>query len=168
MKTVELILLSLLLAAPFGVAAMSTDSAQPIEVEADSLEVRDGENISIYSGNVKLKQGSLNISSDRLVIRFNETRDIQTMEMTGSPARFRQLDDDQVEMLGQALQINYTESRSLLELFDDARFSHAGDTIESDLIRINTDDNSIQAGGDNASERVKMLIQPRQDSGAAE
>ncbi len=168
MKTVKPALLLLLLTAVNGAAALSTDSEQPIAVEADSLEVRDGENISIYRGNVKLRQGSLEIDSDQLVIRFNEKRELETMEMTGRPARFRQLDDERQEMLGQALQINYTESRSLLELFDEARFSHAGDTIESDLIRVNTDDNSIEAGGDNASERVKMLIQPRQGSNAAE
>ena len=90
------------------------------------------------------------------------------MEMTGAPARFRQLDDDNREMHGRARQINYTESRSLLELFDDAYFNHAGDTIEGELIRVNTGDNSIQAGSNDSSERVKMLIQPRQDSGSTE
>ena len=90
------------------------------------------------------------------------------MEMTGAPARFRQLDDDNEEMRGHAGQINYTESKSLLELFDDAYFSHAGDVIESDLIRINTETDSIEAGTSDSSERVKMVIQPRQGSDNAE
>ncbi len=168
MKTVRFLLPLLLVALPLAVAARSDDSKQPIEVEADSLEVREQENISIYEGNVKLKQGSLEISSDRLVIRFSQTREPDLMEMTGAPARFRQLDDDNREMLGRARQINYTESRSLLELSDDAYFSHAGDTIEGDLIRINTGDNTIQAGSSDSSERVKMLIQPRQGSESTE
>ena len=158
----------MLIALPFAVSARSGDSQKPIEVEADSLEVREQENISIYEGNVKLKQGSLEISSDRLVIHFNQSRELELMEMTGAPARFRQLDDDDREMRGRARQINYTESSSLLELLDDAYYSHAGDTIEGDLIRINTDDNSIQAGSNDSSERVKMLIQPRQGNGSAE
>jgi lipopolysaccharide transport protein LptA len=86
------------------------------------------------------------------------------MEMTGSPARFRQLDDEQREMLGQARRINYRNSESTLELLDDARFSHAGDTIESKLIRINTEDNNIQAGSSDTDERVKMLIQPSKNA----
>ncbi len=49
----------------------------------------------------------------------------------------------------------------MLELLDNARFSDAGDTIDSNLIRINTEDNNIQAGSTDADERVKMLIQPR-------
>lgn len=164
MATVKpaLALLALLTWAPLW--ALDADRDQPIEVEADSLEVRDQENISIYQGNVKLKQGSLEISSDRLVIHFNDNSDLVLMEMTGNPARLRQLDNEQQEMRGQARQINYLESESLLELIEEARFTHAGDTIESTLIRINTEDNNIQAGSSDADERVKMLIQPRQNS----
>ena len=140
---------------------LAGDSDQPIAVEADSLEVREQDNISIYQGNVSLVQGSLEIRSDRLVIHFNDDKDLVLMEMTGNPARFRQLDEERQEMLGQARQINYTESDSMLELIEDARFSHAGDTIQSHRILINTETNSIQAGSDNSDERVKMLIRPR-------
>ena len=157
-----LLLLALLPWAPLW--ALDTDREQPIAVEADSLEVREQENISIYQGNVRLKQGSLEIDSDRLVIHFNDNNDLVLMEMTGNPARLRQLDNEQQEMRGQAKQINYLESESLLELIEEARFTHAGDTIESALIRVNTEDNSIQAGSSDHDERVKMLIQPRQDS----
>ena len=158
----------LLLLFPGQPWALASDGDQPIEVEADSLEVRESENISIYQGNVKLVQGSLRISSERLVIRFNADNELQVIEMTGAPARFRQLDDDQMEMLGEASQIDYTESQSLLELRGSARFSHAGDVIESEMIRVNTESNSIQAGSSESDERVKMLIQPRQNSRTSE
>lgn len=163
MATVKTIALLLLLF-PGQLWALAADGDQPIEVEADSLEVRESEHISIYQGNVKLIQGSLQISSERLVIRFNEDNELQVIEMTGSPARFRQLDDDQMEMLGEAAQIDYTENQSLLVLRGKARFSRAGDIIESEMIRVNTESNSIQAGSSESDERVKMLIQPRQDS----
>ena len=155
------LLLCLLL--PAGAAGLSTDRDQPIEVEADRLEVRDDENLSIYEGNVSLVQGSLQIRSDRLVIHFNEQRELTLMEMTGNPARLRQLDDERREMRGEARRINYTESESLLELIGAARFDHAGDTIESERIRINTDNNSIQAGSSDSDQRVKMLIQPSRE-----
>ena len=169
MATVKPAALSLLLLlVPVQIWALASDSDQPISVEADSLEVREQDNISIYEGNVSLVQGSLEIRSDRLVIHFNDARELLLMEMTGKPARFRQLDDDQQEMLGEARQINYTESKSMLELLEAARFSHAGDTIESNLIRINTESNSIQAGSSDSDERVKMLIQPKSDSTVSE
>jgi len=167
MATVKSVALLLLLL-PCQLWALATDRDQPIEVEADQLEVREQEGISIYQGNVKLVQGSLEINADRVVIHFNEANELTLMEMTGTPATLRQLDDNQQEMWGEAKQIDYTQSKSLLELRDSARLSQAGDIIESDLIRINTESSSLQAGSTESDQRVKMLIQPRQDSATPE
>ena len=162
MKTVNPLALLLFLL-PLHCAALDKDREQPIEVEADRLEVRDQENISIYEGNVKLVQGSLNIRSDRLIIHFNDANELTLMELTGQPASLRQLDNEQQEMLGEALEIDYIASSSVLELRRSAFFRHAGDLIESELIRVNTATNSIEAGGTSSDERVKMVIKPRQN-----
>jgi lipopolysaccharide export system protein LptA len=169
MKTVKrFALLVLLVLAPLQAPALDSDREQPIEVEADRLEIRELENISIYEGNVKLVQGSLQINSDRLVIHFDENQELTLLEMTGKPARFRQLDNAQQEMLGAGEQIDYIESQSLLELRVDASFSHVGDLIKSELIRINTQTNAIEAGGTQAEDRVKMVIKPRPAAGGAQ
>lgn len=153
----------ILLLLPSPLWALATDGDQPIEIESDELEVREQDRVSIYLGNVILVQGSLEIHADRVEIHFNEANELVLMEMTGTPATLRQLDDDQQEIWGEALQIDYTQSKSLLELRESARFSRAGDVIESDLIRINTESSSLQAGSSASDERVKMLIQPRQN-----
>ena len=164
----RIIALALLLLPAAAPRALSTDGEQPILVEADSLEMRDADNISIYEGNVSLVQGSLKLTSERLVIHFNDENELVLIVMTGSPARFRQLDDQRREMLGEALRIRYLEADSMLELYESASFTHAGDHIESDRIHVNTRDNSIEAGGKQSDQRVKMLIQPRQDNGTTE
>ncbi len=161
MRLVKLITLVFLFL-PAPLLALSSDRDQPIEVEADSLEVRDAENISIYSGKVRLNQGSLALRSDRLVIHFNDQNELDLMELTGSPATFRQLNNEQQEMIGQADRLEYREAESTLLLLGNAKFTLKGDTIESNRIRINTDNQSIQAGSSTSDDRVKMLIQPRQ------
>ena len=153
---------TLFLLLPVQLFALSNDGQQPINVEADSLEVRDQENISIYSGNVRLKQGSLEFSCDRLTLHFDGQKELILMEMTGTPATFRQLDDEKQELKGQAELLQYRQSESILELSGNARFTHKGDTIESNSIQVNTDNNSIQAGSSAADDRVRMLIQPKQ------
>jgi lipopolysaccharide export system protein LptA len=158
----------LLLLLPCQLWALASDRDQPIEIEADELEVREQEGISIYQGNVKLVQGSLEINADRVVIHFNEANELTLMEMTGTPATLRQLDDNQQEIWGEAKRIDYTQSKSLLELRDSARLTQAGDIIESDVIRINTESNRLQAGSMESDQRVKMLIQPKQGSAAPE
>jgi lipopolysaccharide export system protein LptA len=153
----------LLLLLPIQAWAMESDRAQPISVEADSLEVRENDNISIYTGNVHLVQGSLRANAQRMVVLFSDERELVSIEMTGKPADFRQLDNQQREMLGHALRIDYTESGSLLVLTGDAFYQHAGDTIDSELIQVNTDTSHVQAHGNETDQRVKMLIQPKQE-----
>lgn len=162
MKTANPLALLLFLL-PLHCAALDSDREQPIEVEADRLEVREQDNISIYEGNVALIQGSLNLRSDRLVIHFNDAQELTLMEMTGQPASFRQLDNEQQEVLGEALEIDYIASESLLEMRRSAIFRHAGDLIDGELIRVNTITNAIEASGKSSDERVKMVIQPRQN-----
>lgn len=164
-RSAALVLLSAL--APLHCWALESDRNQPIEVEADRLEIREQDNISVYEGNVRLVQGSMLINSDRLVIHFDENNELTKLEMTGKPARFRQLTDTQQEMLGEGDQIDYIESQSLLVLRQNASFRQTGDLIKSDLIRINTYTNSIEAGGEQTQDRVKMVIKPRPDAGAA-
>ena len=160
MKTVNPLTLLLFLL-PLHCAALDSDREQPIEVEADHLEVREQENISTYEGNVKLVQGSLVILSDLLIIHFNDANELTLMEMSGLPASFRQLDNEQQEMLGEALEIDYNNSIAVLELRRSAFLRHAGDLIESEWIQVNTETNAIEAGGKSTDERVKMIIKPR-------
>ena len=84
-----------------------------------------------------LEQGSLLIKADRLVIYFDADKKLDLMEMTGHPATYRQLDDDNKEMLGQATS-SITTQANPARVRGNARFSSDGDTIESSIIRINT------------------------------
>jgi lipopolysaccharide export system protein LptA len=158
----EYLLTFLLVAGYFSPAyALDGDAEQPIKVEADMLEVDDQNQISTYSGEVSLIQGSLNIQSDKLIIRFDDQGDITLMEMYGEPALFTQKDKEGKAMRGQAKKIDFEESKSTLLLRGDAEFQHDGDLIKSQQIKINTELNSIDAGGKEKGDRVQMLIQPK-------
>lgn len=139
----------------------SGDDQQPIHVEADSLEVRDNDNISIYTGNVKLTQGSLEIHADRLTLYFDDNKILMLMKMAGLPATFRQLNDSNEEINGEALEMEYRESESTLLLLDKAKLTQGTDIIESNKINLNIDSNSIEAGSVEPDNRVRMLIQPK-------
>lgn len=163
MKRVNQVILTGLLAflLPSGLLAASGDKEQPIQVEADKLEVREEDNISTYSGNVRLVQGSMLIHADRLVIHFNDDKDLVLMQMTGNPTTFRQLNDDNQELLGQAEKLDYHESESLMIFQGNARFENNGDTIEGSIIRINTENDHIEAASPEPDERVRVVIQPK-------
>jgi lipopolysaccharide transport protein LptA len=83
------------------------------------------------------------------------------MEMTGTPASFRQLDDDNKEMLGQADKLDYYDPKSLLVLTGNACFSNDGDLIESSMISINTENDNLEAASPEPDKRVRVVIQPK-------
>ena len=162
MKTVDsIVYLLLLMLLPLHCWAMDSDRDQPINIEADQLEIREQENVSIYQGNVLLVQGSLRINSDRMVIHFNEDSELTLMEMTGNPAKFQQLDNAQQQIRGEAEQIDYSDVDSLLILRRKASLDQAGKVITSDLIRVNTATSGLEAGGAQSDVRTTIVIPPR-------
>jgi lipopolysaccharide transport protein LptA len=84
------------------------------------------------------------------------------MKMSGLPATFRQLNDSNLEITGEALKMEYSESESTLLLIDNAKLTQGVDIIESNKINVNTNSNDIEAGGVEPDNRVHMLIQPKQ------
>lgn len=159
-KTLNICLLALsLLIIAQSVYALKNDSKQAIDISADSLEMNESKHFSTYSGNVTLKQGSLNIKSESLILYFDANNELDYMEMTGKPAQLKQQSEDKKWMKGSANHIIYKDKESLLTLSDDAKFSSGREFLTSNFISINTDNKRVQAGGENS--RVHIKIMPR-------
>ncbi|SFS03224.1 LptA/OstA family protein [Sphingomonas jatrophae] len=62
------------LAAPAGAQAVSAlknhNSDGPVDVEADRIEVQDRSDRALFSGNVRVKQGNLNLAAQRLTVAY--------------------------------------------------------------------------------------------------
>lgn len=157
-----LIILSCLI--PLSAAALTSDKDQPIQIEADRLEIDETRHISHYQGNVEMTQGSLNFTADSIIFHFDQKNQLEWLQVEGKPAHFKQLNDDKTSVSGSALRMNYYQTRSVLELQGQARFQSVQDTIESEFISINTDTDALQAGGKPGEGRVRMLIHPKNSS----
>ena len=58
-----------------GTASRAHDTKQPIEINADSLEIRQDSNVAIFSGNVTAAQGRLRLSADSLRVLYREEKE---------------------------------------------------------------------------------------------
>src|SRR5690554_1491947 len=74
--------------------ALSTDSGQPIEIEADTAELDDQKGITIYRGNVVVTQGTIRMTGEKMTVYYNKEKDLDTVIMEGTPATYRQLPDN--------------------------------------------------------------------------
>ena len=90
---------ALLLMLALPAHALSTDKDQPIEVEADTAELDEVKNVSIYRGNVIVIQGSIRMTGDVMTVYQTDNDDLDHMIMEGNPATYKQLPDDSKQQL---------------------------------------------------------------------
>ncbi len=57
-----------------GFAQLAGDSGEPIEIEADELEVRDTEGVAVFSGNVTVRQAGAALQTQELTVHYVRDR----------------------------------------------------------------------------------------------
>jgi lipopolysaccharide export system protein LptA len=164
--------LPLVFAAPAG-HALSTDKNQDIEIESNSAYLDDTKNISIYSGEVVVVQGSMRITGDKMTIFYTNENELDKIIVEGRPATFRQLpDNSEVYDEAEALVMEYYEGRSLIILDGQARVKQGerrliADHVEYDTelsqVRANSEQGAAGEGTISEDARVKLIIPGRKD-----
>jgi lipopolysaccharide export system protein LptA len=123
------------------VYALSTDSAQDIEIEANTAEMDDLNGITIYRGDVVVVQGSIRMTGHTMTVHFDDNGDMELVIMQGTPATYRQLpDNSDTYDEAEALQMEYyalkdyiiLKEKALVTKPDGSRMS--GKRIEYDTV----------------------------------
>ena len=161
MKPLRLSLLALVLAAPQALA-LKSDTQQPVYINSDTQQVDMQSNQVTFKGNVSLKQGSINIDADRVVVtRDPKTESIKQIQAFGKPATFSQLMDDGKTLSGQANELDYRISTDELTMKGQAQLKQDGNTIQSSSIRYQIGRQKLVAAS-SENERVTTILQPNQ------
>lgn len=168
-RSVEAILLFALSAAASGPQALTSDRKQPVTVEADQAELDDARGVTTYQGRVVVTQGSLRITGDRVLLHYDENRDVTRAEAFGNPATYEQTPDgEKAPVRAQALRMEYQVREGVIELQDEAEVLQAGDSLRGRRVTYDTVNNRVKAtGSGNAEDRVRVILTPRgkQDGG---
>ncbi len=154
--------------------ALSTDSQQPIEIEADFAELDDEEGTTVYVGNVTVTQGSIFMTGDRLRVNFTEERDLKEAFLEGQPATFKQTPDNAIhDIEGEAILIEYHALQSFLYLIEKAKVTQGERLFAGHRINYDTDKSIITARSARAGQadkdehpkatsgRVRIIIPPK-------
>ena len=145
-----------------AVQALPGDREQPIAVEADRAVRDEKAGETVYSGDVRLVQGSLVIEADELTIYHS--RDLaERVVATGEPARMQQQPEvDEAVIHAAARRITYftAEERVLLE--EQAEVEQDGATVRGERIDYLIREQLVRAdAADSGGERVQVVIPPR-------
>ncbi|MDW2013391.1 lipopolysaccharide transport periplasmic protein LptA [Vibrio sp. Vb0301] len=161
MKPLHLSLLALVLAAPQALA-LKSDTQQPVYINSDTQQVDMKSNQVVFEGDVSLKQGSINIDADRIVVtRDPKTEAIKQIQAFGKPAKFSQLMDDGKTLSGQATELGYRISTDELTMKGQAQLAQDNNTIKGSSIRYQIGKQKLVADS-SKEERVTTILQPNQ------
>jgi len=157
---------SLLLWAP-ACFAERADRSKPIHLEADQVIVDDVRHISTFIGNVRLSQGTLLISGDKIVV-VEDKDGFKHATAYGNTAEFRQKREGlegYVEGYGE--RIEYDSRTGTLNFEEKARLKRDRDEVSGDNITYNVKTeifhvNSVGTGPENnLQQRVRAVLQPK-------
>ncbi len=171
-----LLLIAGIVTAP-AVGALSSDSDQPIEIEADFAELDELEGRTVYSGNVIVTQGSIRMTGDRLRVVLDDNNELEDVYLEGRPAVFKQRpDDSENDIVGRAKTIEYHSKDAVLFLIEEARVTRGDELFEGYRINYDTERSiitarALQPSGDTSSgqeapepgSRVRIIIPPKKD-----
>ncbi len=161
--TARLVCAVLLLYLPASVLALSSDRDQPIYIEADSAVLMEKEGLSTYTGNVAIRQGTLELHGDHMTV-YNSDSNIDRIILTGSPATIVQrLEGSDKNLHAEAGQMEYHAANERIILTGAARIWQAdGKEFRSEKIIYNIRTNTVNAGDSTSGERVHITLQPKQ------
>jgi lipopolysaccharide export system protein LptA len=148
--------------------ALSSDSKQPMYVESDSVVYDENKGETVYVGNVKASQGSLEVTGDKMIINQEKGKADQ-MIIYGSPARLKQTPDGGgPDNHGVGKRADYFPESGILILNVDAMTWEGPDpstseqTVKSDHIEYDTKNSIYKAGSSKSgSRRVHVKIVPK-------
>ncbi len=159
-RPAHLALLAALLS-PAWCHALSSDRDQPMMIEADRVELDDSRGVSVYTGNVRVTQGTLVLTGDRMVV-YNKGDEIEKVLMDGNPATYKQRPDGKEhDVHAKSRRMEYYTNPERIILLEQAEVNQAGDVLRSERIVYDVVRDQVNAGTDQPDERVIITIQPK-------
>jgi lipopolysaccharide export system protein LptA len=166
----------LLLAAGLGfgmrpAAALDSDSKQPMYIEANTASYDEKKGITIYTGDVKATQGSLEVLGDQMTV-YQVNGKTDKIVILGKPAKLKQTPEGGKEdMHGIGQRADYFPETGILILYDKASVWEGDDPaksehlVNSDRIEYDTRNALFKAGNaSTGSKRVHVKLQSKEDT----
>lgn len=151
--------------------ALKADRDQPIEIASDSAERDEKLGLTLYHGNVVIRQGSVLIEAETVTIKtrvstVSKRDELEEILTVGKPSRMQQRLESSGELVSAiATTIQYQVSNDTLTLIEQAELKQGERLITGDRISYDIAAEKVTAGGNvqenKPAERVKVTLPPK-------
>ena len=162
MKPARLAGCVLLAALALPLAAADRERTEPVQLRADRIVIDQKSGVSRYQGNVRFRQGELQITAARAEARHRDNA-LVSVTAEGNPVTFRDLPPDRSQPLeGVAQRLEFEAEAKRLHLYEKVELHHAGDSIRAGSLHYDPELEQVIAERDEQS-RVYTAITPRRE-----
>jgi lipopolysaccharide export system protein LptA len=135
-----------------------SDFEQPIRLESENTFADSKEKVLFYEGNVKITQGSLKISADKMEVIGTNGAGREIFIATGKPASYIQQLADGSMVEARANEIKYTKVERTISLKGNAQLLQNAFTIEGDSIIFDMQKEQVLANTNEKSNTPTVTI----------
>jgi lipopolysaccharide export system protein LptA len=140
---------------------------QAIKITSDEALRDEKQGFTVYTGNVRMAQGSLQIQADKIT-HYHRVEEADRIVAEGSPARMQQQPEPDKGLIhARALVIEYYEAEERVHLNREARIEQQGSIVTGDRIEYLIAEQRVKAdsGQDGNGNRVEVVIPAREVKG---
>ena len=163
----DCILAALLLLFMPACLAELDDRKQPLHLESDQVLIDDVNKTSIFTGNVRLTQGTMLIVGDKIIV-VQDKDGFRQGTVYGDTATFRQKREGSDEFIeGSGKRIEYDTRAEVIDFYTQARVKRGMNELRGEHITYNIKTEVFQASngitlpGNVPPKRVRAVLQPR-------
>ncbi|ANI30256.1 lipopolysaccharide transporter [Yersinia entomophaga] len=161
-KMRHLLIASSLLVASVPALALTGDTDQPINITSDKQALDMTGNTATFTDNVIVKQGSIEIKADKMVItRPGGDQSKTVIEGFGNPVTFYQMQDNGKPVKGHGQKLRYEVAKEFVILTGNAYLEQLDSNIKGDKITYLVKEQQMEAFSDKGK-RVTTVLLPSQ------
>ena len=154
----------ILFCAPLAIAS-TEDTRQPITIEADRAVLDEKKQISIYTGNVILKQGGIEVKANTITVYAKEGQ-LHRVVAEGDPVHYQQQQNKNEDIRGVSQRMEYETDTNRVLLLGGAELWQGGNRFSGKRIEYDPGQEKVIATGDpdateNGAQRVQITLQPQ-------
>jgi len=142
-------------------STVSNDFMLPVTLDSKNQFIDGKERTSVFTGNVIIRQGSLEILADRVAADDSAGSGKEVITATGTPASYKQRLEDGSVVIASAYEIQYNVELQTISLKGKANIKQNEIKVNGDSITFDMGKEQIMASTDaNSSESVTTVLSP--------
>ncbi len=171
-KNTSCLLAGLLLLTLPTITCAATQPVEKILINADRMQMDINSGKSVYTGNVKISQGGLLLTGDKVTLERNKEI-IERLIITGKPATYIHVSETGETIEAQSEHMIYTSSQNKLVMTINAHLQQPDLKLSSQKIIYDTQKRIVIAGNNNETttstevkpaQRVNITLTPKEST----